>query len=341
MSAALPKVLDHADQGVARLLTQYRRRPLIDAWARAYLNQVQKLEDACWEVIIARFIDSAVGDQLDMIGRIVGELRHDRIDVTYRVFIRARIRINRSKGNTKDVLDVLNIITAAPLFFREYQPACLFIQLNQIADEDVVLLYGQLRDTKAGGVKLVLIAPTTNTEMFLPRSVGAIVTTNDPTHACGDGLVTKGSVTTSAAQPFALTEGMVLTFDVDGVTKSVTFTNTNSDFISLAAATAAEVVAYFNKQGRGRRSGLGAFAAVEGAVTLKRTFAGAAHSLQVAAGGANAVLVFDTTLTAGTGDTSYGLLSDAVTLRDPNAEPIAAPPGAPTILYLDPPTDAP
>ncbi len=45
---------------------------------------------------------------------LVGEPRKGRDDTTYRRFIRARIRINRSEGTAKDIFDVLGLITSSP-----------------------------------------------------------------------------------------------------------------------------------------------------------------------------------------------------------------------------------
>src|SRR5688572_13994483 len=105
---ALTKIADHVEQGLRLLLDQYKDKPRLTALLSSYLNRVQELEDAAWDVRIKRFVDDAVGAQLDGIGRIVGELRQGRDDVTYRLFILARIRVNLSFGHADDVIDVLN-----------------------------------------------------------------------------------------------------------------------------------------------------------------------------------------------------------------------------------------
>lgn len=179
--------ISHVDQGLSLLLAQFKGRPRIQAWAKAYLRQCQLLEDAIYDVLIQRLIDNAVGVQLDTIGKIVGELRSGMNDATFKIFITARIRINRSRGNTEDVLDVVAIITTTTLRFREYRPACLYMEFLAITDRDPVLIFRELHETKAGGVKLTVIVPTSNTIAFLPMTVGGV---SDPLHAAQDANTT-------------------------------------------------------------------------------------------------------------------------------------------------------
>ncbi len=77
---------------------------------------------------------------------------------------------------------------------------------------------------------------------------------------------------------------------------------------------------------------------VTGASTIKLSTyrLGTTTSIQVVGSDAATALGFDTSLIQGEGDSTFGLLSDAVTVRDPNAEPITAPPGVPVIIYVDP-----
>lgn len=162
MNPFLPgqKYLAHVSEGLARLLTQYQEKPVLRGWLKAYLKQVQLLEDATYDVIVKRLIDVAVDEQLDTIGRIVGEQRKDRDDDTYRVFIRARIMINRSQGRTQDMLDALELITDKPHLFLEYFPAAFWIEFLEVPEYDPVMLFTMLRDAKAAGVGLTMVVPT-------------------------------------------------------------------------------------------------------------------------------------------------------------------------------------
>lgn len=329
MTIAYYKVLDHEDQGVALFIDQFKGKPRLEAWAKAYLRQVQRLEDACWDVLLMRNLDKSVGVQLDTIGLLVGELRQDRNDTKYRRFIRARVRINRSKGNTKDVLGVLGIITSTPLHFKEFQPACLYIELDEIADEDPVLLYGQLRDTKAGGVKLSLVVPTSNTMAAMPRTFNG---TSDLAHAAGDANVTRAQIT-GDTEPFVLVNGADLQTEINGIAITARFYT--ADFVSIGAATAAEVAAVWNRDQR--RSGAIAIN-VAGAIRLQTRRKGTTATIRIIGGSANVgtALNFSNVVQTGTGTTTFGLCADAVTIRDPNAEPVTAPLGPPMVFSISP-----
>lgn len=179
------RVPDHVDQALDLLLTQYQERPRFAAWLRSYLRQVQLLSDATFAVILARMIDRAVGAQLDQIGRIVGELRQDRVDGLYRIFIRARIRINRSQGTIVDIIDVLNIIAGVPFLADEAFPSAYLVELEEEPEIDPVLIFRALQDTKAGGIGMNMISPTTTPDMQF-RFSDANSVDNDPDQGFGD-----------------------------------------------------------------------------------------------------------------------------------------------------------
>ena len=167
------RVANHVERGKALILAQYRDRPLFTAWLVSYLRQVQCLEDATYDVILSRYLDRATHAQLDLIGKLVGEERLGRADGVYRIFIAARIRINRSFGRAQDLYDVYNIICDAPKTFTDVPPANILLELLEPPNIDPALLLGMLRDTKAAGVGLQMVVATAPpSEQFLWGTVG-------------------------------------------------------------------------------------------------------------------------------------------------------------------------
>ncbi len=165
---AIERVPDHVEQAVELPIDQYRGKPRFTGWLKSYVRQVQLVEDALYDVAIERMIDFATGPRVDIIGRIVGERRRGRTDPVYKVFIRARIRINRSLGLARDVLDVYRIISSVPAFFQELFPAAMYLELLEEPEHPASLLFEMLHETKAGGVKLNMVSPTAPPEtMFL------------------------------------------------------------------------------------------------------------------------------------------------------------------------------
>ncbi len=179
------RVLDHVEQGLALLLDQYKYKPRLEAWLSAYLRQVQELENATYDVIILRLLDVATGAQLATLGKIVGQPNSENLgDDEYRIFIRARILINRSTGDMTGILAVLDLISDTPLTANEYFPASMLFEFEEFLDHDPELVATMLRDAKAAGVWLGVVVPTAlPINQFLYMSVGD---TSVSTHAYGD-----------------------------------------------------------------------------------------------------------------------------------------------------------
>lgn len=106
------RITNHVERGKGLLIEQFKNKPVIAAFLTAYLRPFQELEDVFWDIIETHILDNAIGDQLDHIGRVAGEARLGRGDDEFRAAVRIRIRVNRSKGRSVDILDVA--ILAAP-----------------------------------------------------------------------------------------------------------------------------------------------------------------------------------------------------------------------------------
>jgi hypothetical protein len=100
------KETDHVGTSLALLLDQYKGKTFIKGYLSTLARRVQDVENVLWDIIELRRLDVATGAQLDALGKLVGERRIGRNDTDYRTGIRIRIRVNRSKGRTVDVIDV-------------------------------------------------------------------------------------------------------------------------------------------------------------------------------------------------------------------------------------------
>jgi hypothetical protein len=109
----LTKKTDHVIEAKDNLVEQFKKSPKMQAFIAAFADQVQDLEDAFFEVFEERWIDTAVGVQLDGLGAIVGEDREGRGDDEYRLAIKARIQINFSEATPEDMLLALTNFYAA------------------------------------------------------------------------------------------------------------------------------------------------------------------------------------------------------------------------------------
>lgn len=90
-----------------RLYAQFASAPTWQAWCEKVLGpQFQDLEDAAQTFLTLLDIDNSVGVQLDVIGRIVGQVRSGTDDPTYRLYLKARILANLSTGTVEELYGV-------------------------------------------------------------------------------------------------------------------------------------------------------------------------------------------------------------------------------------------
>ena len=140
--------LDHEAQAVSRLLVQFSESPTLQGYLKALMSEANPIEAALFDTLTNRGIDTAEGTQLDILGKIVGQSREvidastltffgyvgaptnvagyggarylsegetlitTRVltDDEYRVFIRARIARNHSKGTISSTVDLLSFM---------------------------------------------------------------------------------------------------------------------------------------------------------------------------------------------------------------------------------------
>lgn len=110
----LTQLTNHTEVALKKLVEQFRRKTKWTALLSAFLKQAQDLEDALWQLFTQRGLDTAIGAQLDVIGRIVGEPRYSSPDdEEYRMRIKARIRVNLSSGTPEDIYAVFYALLGA------------------------------------------------------------------------------------------------------------------------------------------------------------------------------------------------------------------------------------
>lgn len=149
----------HVEEGISHLIEFFRNGPRNRAVLTAVLSQAQEIEDAFWQLYTERSIDVAVGEQLNILGRIVGELRGDRADEDYRAAIRVRILVNSSDGKPEQLIAiVLGISPLAVVTFTENYPAAIRIRVSSLGSATLQTMYTLVQQAKPAGVRLQLTA---------------------------------------------------------------------------------------------------------------------------------------------------------------------------------------
>ncbi len=153
------QITDHADRAVDRLALQYRK-PKIEALLRALLGPVQELEDTLWAMYTERFVSTAVGAQLDLIGRIVGQERLGYADESYRRLVRARVAANRSDGTVADLVTITQLVVDnedADVVIEPQYPAAVVVRVEgeAVTEDTANIAISLLRRGAAGGVRIL------------------------------------------------------------------------------------------------------------------------------------------------------------------------------------------
>jgi hypothetical protein len=165
-------------EGVAHLLEQYKGSETLKKLLTIYLEEIQELEDTNFQVVLSRFLANAEDIQLDVLGALVGELRQGKNDAAFRIWIAARIRLNRSFGRPDDVIECLLLVTPAAFTYEEYSSAFFVVTFSEqpaFPNDITAIVYL----AKAIGVGMMVIYPPDDGQVFLFRDNGAA---NDPAH---------------------------------------------------------------------------------------------------------------------------------------------------------------
>ncbi len=153
---------EHAAEAISHLIQFFRDGPRNQALLECVMAQVQELEDASWAIYGAFDVDTAEGDQLDLLGKLVGEGRQDRDDDEYRTAVRVRILVNGSNGRMSELLAIAEGISpTAVITAREFYPAALAIEFDTFGGSNLQAAYRLLRAAKPAGVRLNLAGPAT------------------------------------------------------------------------------------------------------------------------------------------------------------------------------------
>jgi hypothetical protein len=152
--------LEHNAQVVAQgqaLPIYDLRTPKFLALLGTYLEQIQQLEDAIYDVFVGTMLPGAAGDALDMLGELVGQPRAGRDDETYKIWISARVMLNSSSGRPPDILGIARTIMppAGTVLLTEYFPGAFKLELIELpAATTAVQLHDLFNEAKAAGVRI-------------------------------------------------------------------------------------------------------------------------------------------------------------------------------------------
>ena len=107
-----------------RLLEQYKAKPNFEAFVTLLARQTQELEEIYFDILAAFALGTAVGEQLDFLGQIIGRERLGLSDTAYRVRLNAQVLLNKASGTLEEILAIIDIVKPGlSLVVREHFPA--------------------------------------------------------------------------------------------------------------------------------------------------------------------------------------------------------------------------
>jgi hypothetical protein len=156
---SLDPVHDYIPEGQALFIEVFRDKPRLNAWLAAYLQECNALELALQETLFYRQLDNAYGVMLDDLGALVGQARVGLDDATYRLYIKVRVRVNRSKGRAADLIAVAALaLGTTPFSYRESYPASAAIDVvDPTGPVRPDLLAGFIRDARGAGIGTAVV----------------------------------------------------------------------------------------------------------------------------------------------------------------------------------------
>ena len=159
----------HQATALNRLLEQYKDKARLKTLVDIFAQQMQEVEDVLWDLYIKRTIDEAEGDQLRILGRIVGLTKGATGDDDFRILVRAQIKVLSSRGTYKDLLALIRLVIGTDPSTRtltEIFPAALRIELLAVPAFSLILFGRIMRAAKAAGVALDMVYPPPSGEWF-------------------------------------------------------------------------------------------------------------------------------------------------------------------------------
>lgn len=147
------QISDHEAQAKALLTDQFRNKTKIVQFLATWTNQVQALETVFADILTKRFVETAVGDQLDQIGKLVNEDRNGNDDDTYRIYVRLKILANKSQGLSENLLEIASQVPGIGPFTYDEPGAPATWEFDVFASTDIIItaLFRFLHSAKAGG----------------------------------------------------------------------------------------------------------------------------------------------------------------------------------------------
>lgn len=194
--ADITQNLTHVEDAKKRLLTQYKELPNIEGLISIFSNQIQDLEDVTFSIVDGRTLANGIGEQLDLLGTIVGLTRESGLsDARYRTLLYVKIGQNTSQGAAEKIISIIKLLTdATRVFYQNLNDASLLLAIDTNIDpnddaDEVAFVYNNMQNVVMGGVRIdYIVCYSPDDDAF------AFAGSNANAPALGFGTVTDSNI---------------------------------------------------------------------------------------------------------------------------------------------------
>ncbi len=151
----VPPRLDMLAYAKRLIPMQFRNRTNWTKLLIVITKPFQEIEDAFQDLLTLRYLSSAQGAQLDILGELVGLKRKGFDDASYLIRLRAQVLLLRSSGTQPQILRILRAVISSPTYrYAPYYPASFVIEaLGPVTAAEATELGALVKAAKAAGVQ--------------------------------------------------------------------------------------------------------------------------------------------------------------------------------------------
>lgn len=153
----IPTLTDQVELGLSRNI-DFLDKENFNKLLKLFLEEVQELEVATLAIADQKNIQTAIGEWLDYIGKIVGQPREGRTDEEYRSALLLKVASNSSDGTPNTIIDITKQASGATSSrIIDYFPASFFNVLELPDGVSTAGLTKLMDQIKPAGVSVTMV----------------------------------------------------------------------------------------------------------------------------------------------------------------------------------------
>lgn len=150
--------MNHVDEGGALLLSQFKNSPKLNAVLGVFLAQSQELEELFEQLGQGNLVIHALGNTLNMLGKIINQPRSKMKDDEYKLWLKARAIINKSSGTNKALTQITDLLLGpkSKFILREERDHVLLQVNSALPHKKANQVFKLLNHAKPLGIEMIM-----------------------------------------------------------------------------------------------------------------------------------------------------------------------------------------